>query len=257
MNFYEIFESLQNEDLAKIIKLYINNPFIDLFNSILLFNENMNESEKLIKYNEAINEHNYVYLTNDGKVKEIKLSSVVFEKESEVINFKETSYIFNKITNIEVKLNKEIDINKKDKFIKDNILYVSDIISKENRSLLIIKEYASILLKEIGNIGVLQLVYAMLDYKYDNKEIVLPKIITNESVEGKKNILNISFLIFYKIISSFSKRFLRLNDLIEIDNINNIQEIEQLNIDLSKEEILRIKNDINSGNLQDYPYYYL
>jgi len=257
MKIKELMESLTNEDLIKIVKIYINNPFIDLLNAILLFKNGLSENEKLIRYDEMINKYVYMFLNKNNETLELFLSSTAMNKKVISLDYKEVCYIFKNLANIEVKLNKEIDISKKDKFIKNNTLYISNTLTIEKRCLLIIKEYVSILLKEFNNIGVLQLVDTMIDYSFDNKEIEFTKIVTLETIDNKINMLNIAFSVYYEIITNFTKKFLKLNNLLEIDNAKNDTEISNLELNISKEKILEIKNNINNGNLPDYPYYYL
>ena len=255
INFSEVLNNYNKEELEKIIKIYINNPYINLLNTIYLNYQGLKDNEILIKKrdNDESNVVIYIYSSNDD-IKYYEFSKKELELIRKDLSFNNISYKFYKETNIKVKINNEIDYQKKDYFINNNILYISDMIEPTNQCLCILYQYIEYLTLKLNSIGTQKLLKIMIDYFFINKEIDLPKIIVNTYEISRIIMFDNAFDIFYKIINKFYKRFVKLNELLYIDlnsdygNLNDIYSIDELN---------KIKNDITSDNLIDYPYYYL
>lgn len=253
----EKFNNYDKEQLKSIIKIYINNPIIDLINTIYFYEQDLKDDEKIIKYDGTENKVIYIFAENEEKVKYYNFSKekVAYDKKS--LNLNEIKYKFYNQTKISVEINKDPDFLKKDGFIKDDKLYISNMLSEENQCLLVIYEYIDILCKDYNSIGVKTLCKEMIYYHYTREEIKLSQVIYNSFEINRLFIFSVAFAIYYKVITTFDKKFLKLNHLIKIDTTEDITKLDVLNEMYGIEEINKIKEDILNDNISEYPYYYL
>lgn len=251
------FNKYDKAQLELIIEIYINNPIIDFINVIYLYEKGFKEDEKIIKYDNTDNKVIYVYIENDKIIRYYNFSKEKIENEKTKLNFNEIKYKFYNHTKISVEINKESDYLKKDGFMKDNILYISNMLSEENQCLTIIYEYIDILSKEYNSIGINTLCKEMIKYHYTKKEIELSQIVYNSFEINRLFIFSIAFYLYYKTITVFDRVFLKLNHLIKIDITEDVTSLSILNELYGKERVNKIKEDILNNNLSDYPYYYI
>lgn len=253
----EKFNNYDKEQLKSIIKIYINSPLIDLINAIYLYENGLKADEKLAKYDGTENKVIYIYAENEENIKYYSFSKEKVVNEKKTLNFNEIKYKFYNQTKINVKINNDPDFLKKDSFVKDNTLYLSNMLSEENQSLLVIYEYIDILCKDYNSIGVKTLCKEMIHYHYTREEIKLSQVIYNSFEINRLFIFSVAFAIYYKVITTFDKKFLKLNHLIKIDATEDITKLDVLNEMYGIEAINKIKEDILNDNIPVYPYYYL
>ncbi len=251
MDIIKEFNNYDKEKLIKLVKIYINNPYLDLKNTIYLFEQGLSEYERLVKYSTDKGKLVYIY----GKtIEEIRYYNFCKENISEnhnILNLTAIKENFTKATGIAIKTNTEVDIDKKDSFIKDNILYISDLISENKQILLILNEYIDIISKVYSNIGSIQLAKMMISHYVNNTDIDLPLLVYKSFDIERILVFTLAFEMHYRVMFVFVNRIVKLNDIL---NINLGKESEYNYLD---EEILKIKNDIKNDNMPNYPYYYL
>lgn len=256
-NIMQKFNNYDKEQLKSIIKIYVNNPLLDLINCVHLYESGFKDDEKMVKYDKTDNKVIYIYIDYDDLYKYYHFSKEKFIKEDIKLNFNEIKYKFYNETKICVEINKEIDFLKKDSFIKDNVLYISNILSEDEQCLYIINEYIDIICSEYNSIGVQQLSKLMIMYYYRGKEIDVPQILANSFELNRLYVFSLAFGVFYKTITIFDRRFLKLNHLIKIDITEDITKLNILKEIYGMDTISQVKKDILNDNLQDYPYYYM
>lgn len=252
----EKFNNYDKEQLKSIIKIYINNPIIDLINTIYFYEQDLKDDEKIIKYDGTENKVIYIFAENEENIKYYNFSKEKVANEKKPLNFNEIKYKFYNQTKINVKINNDPDFLKKDSFVKDNTLYLSNMLSEENQSLLVIYEYIDILCKDYNSIGVKTLCKEMIHYYYTREGIELSRIIYNSFEIGRLFIFSLAFAIFYKVITTIDKKFLKFNHLIKIDTTEDITKLDVLNEMYGIEVINKIKENILNDNISEYPYYY-
>ena len=253
----EKFNNYDKEQLKSIIKIYINNPIIDLINTIYLYENGFKDDEKLAKYNGTENKVIYIFAENEENIKYYNFSKEKVANEKKTLNFNEIKYKFYNQTKINVKINNDPDFLKKDSFVKDNTLYLSNMLSEENQSLIVIYEYIDILCKDYNSIGVKTLCKEMIHYYYTREEIDLSPVIYNSYEISRLFIFSVAFGVYYKVITSIGKQFIKLNHLIKIDITEDTNKLKELNAIYGTEVINKIKENILNDNILEYPYYYL
>lgn len=256
MDILKAFMSYKKEKLIDLIKVYINNPILNLANTIFAVEQGVQVDEKLIKYKNDGNPIIYQFGVDIEKIRYYNLSKDKKMKKKD-FDFEDIKYRFNNITNIKVEINNQVDDTQKEVFIKEKTLYISNLVPKEKYVYIIVREYADIVAKECNNVGAKQLLNIMLEYYYYNKNIDLPPIIVNSYEINRIILFSEAFVLFYLIVINFEKPFLKFDDLIKIDTAENVNAIEDLNIVLDPEIINKIKQNVQDENIPDYPIYYL
>lgn len=257
LDIVELFNSYSEEQLIELTKVYINNRNLDFKNTINLYNQGLNIDEKLIRYDENKGKLVYIFGNDIDEIKYYNFSKEKNNEKGKELKLNEVKYIFFTQTNIKIYINKEIDIQKKEAFIKDNTLYLSDFLSENEQILAIINEYANQIFNNINSLGAALLCRKMINYYYANKEIEFSKMISTTIDNNKLAIFFLAYDVFFKILNIFEEKVVRIEDLLRIASSLNLSDINGLCDNYSDEEIKKIKNDIMNNNMPHFPYYCL
>lgn len=258
------FISFNKEMQKQLIIVMANNPVVDFNNAVSLAIQKLDNQFRLCEEGNLSDDelsNCIVYFHGDLSYKFPKTNE---EKIDHNLNFIKFSGKFNELTGKECLVNQEISDNKKEVFLKDDKLWITDQLIDSGKAYYILKTYAEIVIENEKSLGINNLLFLLLNTFYrenikifdkNNKkfdvDINIPKIIYYSEDEVRYLLYNKAYNYFKLILNAFVNKFLSLNDLIDI--MNN----DTKNINLDNETLQKVINDINNDNIPDFPYYFL
>lgn len=257
-NTRDIFIKFDVEMQNKLLYIMALNPIIDFENAILLTLQDLRGTFRKYKENDIIDIKNIIKYYNKNRIYDFVRDDKIYIDNK--LNFTKFAKIWEQQTKMKCYVNREVDDSKKEVFIIDNILWVSDLINDKGKAYYVLKTYTENLIKKENSLGIVNLIFLLINcfykeeikdfdknYKKINTEITIPKIIYYSDDDIRYEYYKKTFEYYKEILMTFTKKFIPLNTLIDI--INN----DLSNIHIENNEIIK---DIQNNNIPDFPYYF-